>query len=270
MLAFYVVLACAGCPSEKVASTPPSKPLSTADALRSAGQTAIELHGEAPLDGAGGTIAVAVLTEGGLSLVVREKGALRVHSMAIFDDTKFKVGFADLDGDERADAVLFTSTWAYAFLTPKAGATETDSVSPDDAAGFAMIGATSLEDAIARARNVPRRGTSASEVCRLLGKVAKAVDLRAVTTSSFRLLSYAGTGAGAFVHEPQEKPLDHVTDEEATAIGTSCAPDQIGAMACVANRPACLAGSLANGTYLFFAWPDGKMKLAAAAIGTAK
>ncbi len=261
-----VAFACVGCPS----SPPPVKQPTTTEALANVGRSALEVYAEGALDGAGGIVAVAFLSEGGLSLVVREKGGLRVHPIAYFDDTKFEVGFADLDGDDRADAVLFTPACAHAFLTPKADALEPTSVAPDDAAGLAMIGATSVNDAVGRARAVPRRGLTAVEACALLGKVTNAAELRKVTTPEFRWLSYSGSGAGSFAHAPQQKAAASVTDDEAKAIGFRCAPDQLAAMSCSSTRPTCLAGSYADGTYFWFEWPNGKLRLAAAAASTAK
>jgi len=263
-LALFVALSCASCPSAEAPKGP-----TTAEMLANHGKTAMEIYGEGALGESGGTVAVAFLADGGLSLVVRQGSSLRIHPIAYTGEGPFTLGFGDIDGDERNDVVFFTTGWVQAYLTPKAGASP-DALAPDDAAGLAMIGATDVKDALAHARTVPHRGVSVAEVCSLLGNVTKVADLRKIAIMNFRLLSYDSTGSGAFARSPQTKAIAHLVDEDARQIGARCDLDQRATMFCNPDRPTCLAGSLANGTYLWFEWPDGHFKLAAAAVGTSK
>jgi hypothetical protein len=264
VLACFLALGCASCPAAPVAKGP-----TTAEALANHGRNAMEIYGEGPLGESGGSVAVAFLAEGGLSLVVREGASLKIHPLVYLDEPKFTLGFGDIDGDERADVIFFTPTFVQAYLTPKPGA-ESTGLSPDDAAGLAMLGSTSVADALARARTVPRRGVTVAEVCKLLGGIGKVSDLRKVATINFRLLSYEGSGPGGWAHAPQVKAIAHLVDEDAGTIGGRCNPDQRAAMDCTGGRPVCLAGSLADGTYLWFEWLDDRLMLAAAAVGTSK
>ena len=240
---------------------PPSATTTASDAaLRARGTLGAKVLAEAPY-GAHGTIGVARADGGGGMLVVRDGDWLETDSAQLDDDAGAdKLRFVDVDGDGAAEVAI-------ASVEP-AGMDESDlpggpvyvfdkigGEGRDLAAGLAAIGATDLDDAVARALAVPMRPVTADQACKLIHGARHS-------------LKKAGPHARvmAFI-EPSSPEIGHSDYGKGAAEALQEVAGQGCELVCDAKRPECERPGMGPDTeYVLFDWSGDKLQLALAMV----
>jgi hypothetical protein len=230
----------------------PGTPAS-ADALRALGTRDAQIIAEAPA-GAHGTVALAVGPN--LSALIVRDGARVVQVPIEADDATpaANVRFLDVDGDGLTDVALVRAdgrdTPAYTF-TSQTGAR-------DVGADIAAIGASSLDDAVARALALPDQPVAPAAACALLRTIKDARSL--AKAGDGRAIVYAFT-------EPTQPEVAHTTLGKDA--GRAIRDDLQGGcdLSCDPVRPVCTTNAEGPGIdYFLFTGTGAKLRLTVATV----
>ena len=266
--------------TDRTAPTAPTSPRNgtVVEAARSvtATETALALFteagparvvGEAPLTSSGGTVGVAAVGQE-LQLVVRDGGYWATHTLftRTDDGPSPEVRFADFDGDGRTDVAIRIVTELggraipidRAFLTPRL-------VDPfelaDAASAFAMLRKTTLDASVRAALEVPSRGATREQVCKLLSSIRAPADVARASLPGAPLVSYTEPGMLSFSLSSK-----HARDATAADVQSLRLPCEN--LVCEPTRPVCTWAMPPTLDYFWLAWENGRLRFSAIALYT--
>ena len=225
-----------------------------------------DLLGEAPLAASGGTVGVTMTKDNEWTVVFADGPAVSTVTYAgQFGEKQSDVElrFADLDGDGRTDVVLRSKTAASAVDgTPgrphvrAAMAPRTVNAEPDDySRELAMLGATSIDDAVKIAMAVPNRGVLRDDACKLLGKATSVPGFRSICAPGAAFITFTEPGDPSYL--PTVTPAAKVAAEDVKDLVERCEE-----LACDPARPFCQSTHHGPGSeHYVFTWVGTVMKL---------
>jgi hypothetical protein len=221
-----------------------------------------QVRGEAPFAEAGGSVGLASVRlheadARGEVLAVSEGPLTRIFSLdgAFLEGFAIEVGFADIDGDGFTDVVVRTpgkqGRTPQVYLVPPASRS-IESIQPDVASAWAIREASSIEDAIRRALQVPARGLTSAEACAAIQRGPLTADQLFEYTEP-NLLDLGRTS----------RRLPALRRRDLQAPGAFCAEPLV----CSPSRPFCQDRQERDPglTYFWFDWPRGQLRLVALA-----
>ncbi|MEI7893835.1 MAG: hypothetical protein WCI05_12140 [Myxococcales bacterium] len=248
---------------------------STEAVLREQVLTVREVLGQAPLvtlatQGTPATIGVARtdLQYEGPAVVVQEGAYQRVFPLSSMSmvaqtvpDPRFEARFADIDGDGRTDVVLRVlgaTSFTQVLLAPPA-TVQARELRSDGPTALAVFGASGVDAAVEAALAIPTRGVSQADACKLLSGAHTLAGFRRVSLPDARVLLFAEPRLPTF--RPKVLEASALRAGDVTDVGKRCKE-----LHCSDNRPYCRLDDGAYSEHYWFAWQDGRLRLAGAAF----